>query len=161
MFKPSLTALQLCFCVTQAPFIWSKVPEITLSLARQLCETFIWNLTPVNLHSARLNIRKLRTIGKNCCKHPDNNMRTHFLFQLSRLESARQSVNMRKSCPTCPGYPTCRNETTRPPQFVSPTRDKFTTACKRSAKFFKEVSEKLACPGYLGEKVDSGTHLHS
>ena len=71
-------------------------------------------------------------------------MRTHFLFQLSRLESARQSVNMRKSCPTCPGYPTCRNETTRPPQFVSPTRDKFTTACKRSAKFFKEVSEKFS-----------------
>ena len=59
MFKPSLTALQLCFCVTQAPFIWSKVPEITLSLARQLCETFIWNLTPVNLHSARLHIRKI------------------------------------------------------------------------------------------------------
>ena len=27
--KPSLTALQLCFCITQAPFIWSTVTEIT------------------------------------------------------------------------------------------------------------------------------------
>ena len=47
-----------------------------------------------------------------------------------------------------------------PLRVVSPSRDEFTTSCKRSAEFCKEISEKLARLGELGGRVGSGTRDH-
>ena len=64
-----------------------------------------------------------RTTGRKYHKNPGHGLCTHFLFELSRLGSARQGVYMWKSCPASPP----------PPPVFSCTWDEFVTSCKRLA----------------------------
>ena len=80
-------------------------------------------------------LTKGRTTGRKYRKNPGHGLCTHFLFELSRLGSARQGVYMWKSCPASPPPP--------PPVF-SCTWDEFVTSCKRLAEFFKRNKWKVS-----------------